>query len=159
MSYFSAMAMTAVNRERIEDGHVVFFRHGHDGGEQGAEILLLVDDYLTEVGKQDVSGVFQAQPLMDVRAFNGRQVFMEHLRHRRAGDVHPLLGQAAIVELFPGVVGVGQVQIGDVVVNAPVGFLRCAGWFPPAGTRPCSGCPPPCGKWECAAAWPQWRTG
>ena len=102
ISYFSAMAFTAVNRS----GNSFPCRCSPPGGR-----------------KQNVFSLGQAQPLMYVRRFNGRQVGVEHLRHGRAGDVHPLFRQAALMKILPGVLGVGQIHIGDDVHNPAVGLL------------------------------------
>ena len=51
---------------------------------------------------------------------------MEHLCHGAAGDVHPFLGQAALVEVLPGVLAVRQIHVTDDVNNAAVGLLRQA---------------------------------
>ena len=107
----------------IENGHIVFFRHGVHRSEQGAEILFRVDVLLPVGRKQNVFPLGQSQPLMYVRRFNGRQVGMEYLRHGRAGDVHPLFRQAALVKILPGVLRVGQIHIGDDVHNPAVGLL------------------------------------
>ena len=48
---------------------------------------------------------------------------MENLCHGAAGDIGTLLGQAAIMEVFSGMLGVSQVHIGNDVHDPAVGFL------------------------------------
>ena len=51
---------------------------------------------------------------------------MQHLCHRGAGHVGPLLRQAALDEVSPRVLRVAQVHVGDDVHYPPVGLLRKA---------------------------------
>ena len=110
----------------IENGHIVLFRHGVDGGKQGEEVFLRIDILLPVGGQQNVLPFLKAQSFMDIGSFDCREVGMEHLRHGGAGDIGPLLGQAAVVEVFSCVLGIGQIHVGNDVHDAPVGFLRQA---------------------------------
>ena len=60
---------------------------------------------------------------MDIAGFDFLQVIMQDFRHRGAGDKSALLGQAAVCQIAAGVLGVGQVDVGDNVHDAPVGLL------------------------------------
>ena len=107
----------------VEDGHVVLFRHGVDGGEEGQEILLRVDVLLPVGGEENVAALLKTQTRMDVAGLDLGEVLVEDLRHGGAGDVDPLLGQAALVEVLSRVLGVAQVHIGDDIHDPAVGLL------------------------------------
>ena len=63
---------------------------------------------------------------MHIGCFDRRKIRVEHLCHGGAGDINALLGQAALVEVLPGVLGIGQIHVGDDVHNPAVGLLRQA---------------------------------
>ena len=110
----------------VQNGHIVLARHGIDGGKERTKVFVRVNVLLPMRGQKDVLPLLQPQPGVNVRLLNSRKVPMEHLCHRRAGDIHPLLGQAALVQILPGVFRVGKVHIGDNIHNPAVGFLRQA---------------------------------
>ena len=121
-------AVVVVEAQRLvlndtPDRHIVRFRHFVDGGEQRQEIFLGIDVFLAVGGKQDVPPLLEAQPRVDVRRLDLGEVFVQHLRHGRAGDVGALFGQAGVRQVAAGVLGVGHVHVRDDVHNAAVGLL------------------------------------
>ena len=116
----------AAGMAAVQHGHIVLFRHLVNGREEACEVLFRVDVLLPVGGEQDIPAFLQPQACVDVAGFDLRQVLVEHFCHGTAGDVHPLLGQAALVEVLPSVLAVGQVHVGDDIHNAAVGLLRQA---------------------------------
>ena len=110
----------------VQHRHIVLFRHLVDGSEQAHEVLLRVDILLPVGGKQNVLVLLQSQAGVDVAGFDFGQVVVEHFGHGAAGDVHPFLGQAALVEVLSGVLTVRQIHVTDDVHNTAVGLLRQA---------------------------------
>ena len=107
----------------VQHRHVVFFRHGVDGIEEGEEVALGVDVLLPVGREQDVPALLQAEPLMDIRGLYLRQVLPQHLGHRGAGDIGALPRQPALREVSPRVLAVGQVHVRDDVHYPAVGLL------------------------------------
>ena len=111
---------------RVEDGHVVLLRHPVDGGEEREEVLLRVDVLLSVGGEQDIPALLQAETAVDVARLDFGKVVVEYLGHGRAGHVSALLGQPAVGQITPRVLGVGHVHVADDVHDAAVRFLRKA---------------------------------
>ena len=116
----------AAGMAAVQHGHIELLRHLIDGCEEASEILFCIDILLPVGGEQDVLALFQSQAGVDVAGLDFGQVVVEHFGHGAAGDIHPLLGKAALVEVLPGVLAVCQVHIRDDVHNAAVGLLRQA---------------------------------
>ncbi len=82
-------------------------------------------DVLLAVGAdEEVAAAARARGVQDVRGLDLRTEVLQHLPHGRAGQedapgVQPLGEQVA-----PGVLGVDEVEVGDVVDQPPVGLLR-----------------------------------
>ena len=110
----------------VQHGHVVFPGHGVYRAEQAREVPLGVDVLLPVGREEDVLPFLQPQPPVNVRGLYLLQVAVQHLRHRGAGNVRPLLRQAALDEVSPRVLRVAQVNVGDDVHYPPVGLLRKA---------------------------------
>lgn len=110
----------------VQNRHIIPFRQLIHRRKQGQEIPLRVNIFLPVGGKQDILPLFQPQPLVDARRLNLGQVGPQHLRHRGARHESALLGQAALRQIPPGVLGVSQVYVGDDVHNPAVGLLRQA---------------------------------
>ena len=110
----------------VQDRHVVLLGHGVDGVEQAQEVLLRVDVLLTVSAQQDVSTFLEAQAGVDVAGLNLRQVLVQDLSHRRARHVCALLRQSTVRQVPAGVLGVGEIDIGDDIDNPPVRLLRQA---------------------------------
>ena len=107
----------------VQDRHVVSLSQRIDGSEQAREVGLGVDVLLAVGGQQHVALGLQAELGEDVRGLDLVQVRAKDLRHGRARDVGALRGAASILEVAAGVLGVGQVDIGDHVDDAAVGLL------------------------------------
>lgn len=110
----------------VQDRHVVFLRERVDGGEQAREVRLGVDVLLAVGGQQHVALGLKAELGEDVGGLDLVQVGVQDLGHGRARDVGALRGAAGILEVAAGVLGVGQVDVGDHVDDAAVGLLRQA---------------------------------
>ena len=107
----------------VQDRHVVFLRKRVDGGEQALEVRLGVDVLLAVGREQHVALGLKAELGQDVRRLDLAQVRAQDLGHGRARDVGALRGAAGVLEVAAGVLGVGQVDVGDHVDDAAVGLL------------------------------------
>ena len=107
----------------VQDRHVVFLGQRVDGGEQAREVGLGVDVLLAVGGQQHVAPGLQAELGEDVGRLDLVQVGAQDLCHGRASDVGALRGAAGVLEVAAGVLGVGQVDVGDHVDDAAVGLL------------------------------------
>ena len=107
----------------VQDRHAVLLGQRVDRGEQAREVRLGVDVLLAVGGQQHVALGLQAELGEDVRGLDLAQVGAQDLRHGRARDVGALRGAAGILEVAAGVLGVGQVDVGDHVDDAAVGLL------------------------------------
>ena len=107
----------------VQDRHVVLLGQRVDRGEQAREVGLGVDVLLAVGREQHVALGLQAELGQDVRRLDLLQVGAQDLGHGRAGDVGALGGAAGVLEVAAGVLGVGQVDVGDHVDDAAVGLL------------------------------------
>lgn len=107
----------------VQDRRVVLLRQRVDHGEQAREVGLSVDVLLAVCGEQHIALGLQAELGEDVRGLDLIQVRAQDLRHGRARDGGTLRSAASILEVAAGVLGVGQVDIGDHVDDAAVGLL------------------------------------
>ena len=119
-------AVTGSGMAGIQDRHIVFFRHGVDRRKEGAKILFRVDVLFPVGGQQNIFLRLKPQLIQHRAGLDVRQVLMQHLRHRRAGYIDPLLRQPAFVQILARVLRIGQVHVGDDVHDPPVGFFRQA---------------------------------
>ena len=107
----------------VQDRHVVLLGQRVDRGEQAREVRFGVDVLLAVGGQQHVALGLKAELGKDVRRLDLAQVGAQDLRHGRARDVGALGGAAGVPEVAAGVLGVGQVDVGDHVDDAAVGLL------------------------------------
>ena len=107
----------------VQDRHVVPLRQGVDGGEQAREVRLGVDVLLAMCRQQHVALGLKAKLGKDVTRLDLVQVGAQDLGHGRARDVGALRRAAGVLEVAAGVLGVGQVDVGDHVDDAAVGLL------------------------------------
>ena len=110
----------------VQNRHVVLLCHRVDGVEQAQEVLLRVDVLLAVGAQQDVSTLFEAEARVDIAGLNLRKVLVQDLRHWRTRHVSALLRQSAVRQVPAGVLGVGEIDIGDDIDNSPVRLLRQA---------------------------------
>lgn len=115
--------LAAARVAAVEDWHVIFHGDGVDGVEEREEILLRVDVLLAVGGEEDVSAFLETEPPVDVARLDVGEVLMEHLGHRRAGNVGTLLRQPVISEIATCVLRIAEVHVGDDVHDAAVGLL------------------------------------
>ena len=59
-----------------------------------------------------------------LRRLDPRPVVVEHLAHRRAGEIDAAVGQALRQQVAAGMLGIDEVEIGDVIDQSPVDLLR-----------------------------------
>ena len=107
----------------VQDRHVVPLRQRVDGGEKARKVDLGVDVLLAVGGEQHVALGLQAELGEDVACLDLVQVSTQDLGHGRAGYVGALRRAAGVLEVTAGVLGVGQVDVGDHVDDAAVGLL------------------------------------
>ena len=107
----------------VQNRHVVFLGQGVDRGEQAREVRLGVDVLLAVGGEQHVALGLQAEFGQDIGCLDLFQVGAQDLGHGRSRDVSALRGAAGVLEVAAGVLGVGQVDVGDHVYDASVGLL------------------------------------
>lgn len=107
----------------VQDRHVVPLGQRVDGGEQAREVRLGVDVLLAVGGQQHVALWLKAELREDVGGLDLAQVGAQDLGHGRTRDVGALRGAAGVPEVAAGVLGVGQVDVGDHVDDAAVGLL------------------------------------
>ena len=107
----------------VQDRHVVFLGQRVDGGEQAREVRLGVDVLLAVCRQQHVAPGLQSELGEDMGPLDLVKVGAQHLGHGRARDVGALRGAAGVLEVAAGVLGVGQVDVGDDVHDAAVGLL------------------------------------
>ena len=107
----------------VQDRHVVPLGQRVDGGEQALEVGLGVDVLLAVRREQHVLLRLQAELGEDIGGLDLAQVRAQDLGHGRARDVGALGGAAGVLQVAAGVLGVGQVDVGDHVDDAAVGLL------------------------------------
>ena len=76
----------------VEDGHVVLFRHLVDSCEEGEEVFLRVNVFLTMGGQENILAFLQAEALVDVAGLDIGEIVVEDLRHGGPCDIGALLG-------------------------------------------------------------------
>ena len=119
-------ALAAARVAAVEYRHIVFLSHPVDGGEEAEEVLFGVDVLLAVGAEENVPAFLEAQTLVHIARLNLGEVLVQHLRHRAAGDVGPLLRQAAVCQIAACVLAVGHIYIGDYVHYPAVCLLRQA---------------------------------
>ena len=107
----------------VQDRHVVFLGQGVDRGEQAREVRLGVDVLLAVRREEHVALGLKAELGEDVGGLDLIQICAQDLGHGRARDVGALRRAAGVLEVAAGVLGVGQVDVGDHVDDAAVGLL------------------------------------
>ena len=107
----------------VQDRHVVLLGQRVDGGEQAREVRLGVDVLLAVGGQQHVAPGLKAKLGEDAGGLDLVKVGAQDLGHGRTGDVGALGGAAGVLQVAAGVLGVGQVDVGDDVDDAAVGLL------------------------------------
>ena len=107
----------------VEDGHVVLLRHLVDSSEEGEEVLLRVDIFLTMGGQENILAFLQAEALVDIAGLDLGEIVVEDFRHGGSCDIGALLGQAAVGEVSSCVLRVGHIHVGDDIDNTAVGLL------------------------------------
>ena len=121
-----ARGLQALARARVagvQDRHVVLLGQRIDGGEQAREVCLGVDVLLAVRREKHVALGLQAELGEDIGGLDLVQVGAQDFGHGRARDVGALRGAAGVLEVATGVLGVGQVDVGDHVDDAAVGLL------------------------------------
>ena len=122
----SLQALAGTRMAGIQNGHIVLLGHLVDGVKQRQKVLLGVDVLLAVGAQKNVLSFLKAQPGMNVRSLNLRQIVMQHLSHRGASHIRTFLGQSGIGQIPAGVLGICHIDVGDDVHNAPIGLLRQA---------------------------------
>ena len=107
----------------VEDGHVVLFRHLVDSSEEGEEVLLRVDIFLTVGGQENILAFLQTEALVHVAGLDIGKVVVEDLRHGGPCDIGALLRQTAVGEVSSCVLRIGHIHVGDDIDDTAVGLL------------------------------------
>lgn len=76
----------------VEDGHVVLLRHLVDSSEEGEEVLLRVNVFLTVSGQENILAFLQAEALVDIAGLDLGEVVVEDFCHGGPCDIGALLG-------------------------------------------------------------------
>lgn len=92
-------SVAAARVAAVEYRHVIFLGQFVDCIEKAEEVLFRVDVLLAVGGQKNILSLLQPQPLMNIRGLDLGEVLVQHLGHRRAGHVGPLLRQAALGEV------------------------------------------------------------
>ena len=108
----------------VDHRYLVFLGHVVDGIHQLHEVALVVDVLLPVGGNQDIAPLFQAQPLQGVAGVDGLHVGLEDLPHGGAGDEDGLSVDALPHQVAPGVLGIGHVDVADMVHDFAVHHFR-----------------------------------
>ena len=116
-------ALAGARMAGVQDRHVVLLGQRVDRREKAREVRLGVDVLLAVGGQQHVALWLKAELREDVGGLDLAQVGAQDLGHGRARDVGALRGAAGVPEVAAGVLGVGQVDVGDHVDDAAVGLL------------------------------------
>ena len=107
----------------VENGQVVLRSQCIDGVEKREEVALGVDVLFTVGREEHVLTLLQPEALVDVAGADGVEIGTQHLGHRGTRDVSTLAGQPVVGQVAAGVLGVAEVDVGDDVNDAAVGFL------------------------------------
>lgn len=107
----------------VEDGHIVLLRHLVDSSEEGEEVFLRVDIFLTVGGQENVLTFFQAKALVNVAGLDIGEVVVENFRHGGSCDIGALLGQTAVGEVSSCVLRIGHIHVGDDIDDTAVGLF------------------------------------
>ena len=107
----------------VQDRHVVPLGQGVDGREEAREVRLGVDVLLAVRREEHVALGLQAELRQDVGRLYLVEIRAQDLGHGAARHVGALGGAARVPEVAAGVLGVGQVHVGDDVDDAAVGLL------------------------------------
>ena len=107
----------------VEDGHVILLRHLVNSSEEGEEVLLRVDIFLTVSRQENVLAFLQTEALVDVAGLDIGEVVVEDFRHGGPCDIGALLRQAAVGEVSSCVFRVGHIHVGDDIDDTAVGLL------------------------------------
>ncbi len=94
-----------------------------DGADQNFQSLRVVDVLLAVHRDQVVAAATQAKPFESRRPLDLTVVRSEHLSHRRPGDERSPRRQALREQVPSGVLGVAEVEVGDVVDESAVRLL------------------------------------
>ena len=76
----------------VEDGHVVLLRHLVDSSEEGEDVLLRVNVFLTVSGQENILAFLQAEALVDIAGLDLGKVVVEDFCHGGPCDIGALLG-------------------------------------------------------------------
>ena len=107
----------------VEDGHVVLLRHLVNSSEEGEEVFLRVDIFLTVGGQENVLAFLQAEALVNIAGLDIGEIVVEDFRHGGPCDIGALLRQTAVGEVSSCVFRVGHVHVGDDIDDTAVGLL------------------------------------
>jgi hypothetical protein len=95
----------------------------HQAVQQGAQPLWVVDVLLAVGGDEEVLPTSQLELFQDGAAGELLGVMEQHLLHRRPGEEDPACLHTLGKQVAAGVFGVDEVEVGDMVNEAPVGLL------------------------------------
>ena len=107
----------------VENRHVVLLRHLVDSSEEGEEVFLRVNVFLTVSRQENVLAFLQAKALVNIAGLDIGEIVVEDFRHGGSCDIGALLGQAAVGEVSSCVLRVGHVHVGDNIDDTAVGLL------------------------------------
>ena len=114
----------AAGMDRVNDRHRIGLRHGVDRTHQAGEILRIVNIFFPVGGEHDIPFFLQPKVLQHCAALDFILMGLDNFPHRRACDENMLPAYSLGNQIAPGVLCIGQVDVRDMIHNAPVGLLR-----------------------------------
>ena len=109
---------------RDDDRDIILFRKVVQHGQDLLQVRGVVDVLLPVNTHDEVALAPEAKLAQDARCIDPLPVVGQDLIHRRTGEVDPPVGQPLGEEVAAGMLGVDQVEVGDVVDDPAVDLFR-----------------------------------
>ena len=94
--------------------------------QQVGEIALVSDIFFAMAADDEIAVVLQRELLQDRRFLDLRLVVTQYLAHRRTGLDHRVWRASLLQEVAARVLGIGQIDVGDVIDDLAIDLLRHA---------------------------------
>ena len=113
----------AARMRRIDDRHLIPLGNAVDRIHQREKMRFIVDIFLTVCGNQDIFARCQIHALKYITCFDFVHMIAQNLAHRRTGHENRLAVDALAQQIAAGMLGVGEVDVGNMVDNLAVDHL------------------------------------